>query len=517
MDGSGCETVTGALVKAKVRHSNAGYCCCVPQCSNRSSDKTLHFHRFPADRNNRKRWCVAIRRDVGANFAITSHTRVCSAHFRPSDYIQNLVVPRLVRGVIPSVFKWSKPRGQRRILCRAQMEPKPKESSTSGTSMETAATVDCTTVQALSVDKGDLETPPPSRDHDYQLPAGYFPSRSEADAFVKVTELEEEVASLRGKSISLENISLADNTTFKRYTGLPNVKVFKALVKYLKPKVSRLKWWRGPSTLDDMSTPSQRRATRQYLCTLSVAEQLFFVLFRLRTGSDVTIVAHVAGCSASTFSKLFTTWVNFLAYELKAMHPFPTSRPRLLIRAFKKFPHVSVVLDCTEVFTKRPSGLLNRKHLFSTYKHHNTVKFLVGISPSGYIMYMSDMWGGRASDQYITRECGLLNKLRPGQEVMADRGFLIEDDLASRNIRLHIPSFLGRDRVQLSAGEVTQTRRIAEARIHVERAIRRIKEFKILSGEVALTMLHVLEQVMQVCAFLTNFQPPIVKEVVFMS
>ena len=306
--------------------------------------------------------------------------------------------------------------------------------------METAATVDSTTVQALSVDKGDLETSPPSHDHDYQLPAGYFPSRSEADAFVKVTELEEEVASLRGKSISLENISLADNTTFKRYTGLPNVKVFKALVKYLKPKVSRLKWWRGPSTLDDMSAPSQRRATRQYLCTLSVAEQLFFVLFRLRTGSDVTIVAHVAGCSASTFSKLFTTWVNFLAYELKAMHPFPTSRPRLLIRAFKKFPHVSVVLDCTEVFTKRPSGLLNRKHLFSTYKHHNTVKFLVGISPNRYIMYMSDMWGGRASDQYITRECGLLKKLRPGQEVMADRSFLIEGDLASRNLRLHIPA-----------------------------------------------------------------------------
>ena len=71
--------------------------------------------------------------------------------------------------------------------------------------------------------------------------------------------------------------------------------------------------------------------------------------------------------------------------------------------------------------------------------------------------------------------------------------------------------------MQLSAGEVTQTRRIAEACIHVERAIWRIKEFKILSGEVALTMLHVLEQVMQVCAFLTNFQPSIVKEVVFMS
>ena len=84
-----------------------------------------------------------------------------------------------------------------------------------------------------------------------------------------------------------------------------------------------------------------------------------------------------------------------------------------------------------------------------------------------------------------------------GHEVMADRGFTVEEDLAEKNITLHIPSFLGNKRSQLTAPEVTSTRRIAEARVHVERAIERIKEFEILCGEVDLSLLHVLEQTIQ--------------------
>lgn len=255
---------------------------------------------------------------------------------------------------------------------------------------------------------------------------------------------------------------------------------------------------------------SQRSAQNK----LSIEEQFFLVLRRLRTATSVVQLAHEAKVSSSFLSKMFTTWVNFLRYELRALHDFPDSDPRILIKAFLKFPHTRVVIDCTEVFTQRPSALGSRKHLFSNYKHHTTTKFLVGISPSGSMLYVSDMWGGRASDQKITRECGLVAKLRPGQCVMADRGFTIEEELSERGVGLLIPSFLGRDRTQLSAQEVTSTRRIAEARIHIERAIERIKEFRILQGEVDLTLLHVLEQTFQVCAWLTNFQPPIVKDVV---
>ena len=60
---------------------------------------------------------------------------------------------------------------------------------------------------------------------------------------------------------------------------------------------------------------------------------------------------------------------------------------------------------------------------------------------------------------------------------MADRGFTISDELEAKGVRFRIPSFLGSERAQLEASKVTQTRRIAEARIHVECAIQRTKEF----------------------------------------
>ena len=163
---------------------------------------------------------------------------------------------------------------------------------------------------------------------------------------------------------------------------------------------------------------------------------------------------------------------------------------------------------------KCPSGLQIGKQLFSTYKHHTTAKFLVGICPSGTQCFVSGAWGGQASDQ-ITRESGLLEQLHTGQQVVADRGFTIESMLQEHGNNLVIPSFLGTDRSQLSASEVTRTRRIAEARIHVERAIERVKEFHILQGEVDVALVHVLKQIFQVCAYLTNFQQPICADVIY--
>ena len=47
-----------------------------------------------------------------------------------------------------------------------------------------------------------------------------------------------------------------------------------------------------------------------------------------------------------------------------------------------------------EVFIEMPSNLLARAQTWSNYKHHNTVKFLVGIAPQGTVTFISDAWGG---------------------------------------------------------------------------------------------------------------------------
>ena len=70
----------------------------------------------------------------------------------------------------------------------------------------------------------------------------------------------------------------------------------------------------------------------------------------------------------------------------------------------------------------RPSALLARAQTYSTYKH-NTAKYLIRITPHGIISFISKGWGGRVSDKHLTKNCGLLNKLLPGDTVLADRGF----------------------------------------------------------------------------------------------
>ena len=102
---------------------------------------------------------------------------------------------------------------------------------------------------------------------------------------------------------------------------------------------------------------------------------------------------------------------------------------------------------------------------------------MLGISPSGYPSYASSLYVGRVGDKKITRDCGILDLLEPGDQIMADRGFDIEDDLPT-GVTLNIPPFLnGHD--QLTLEEEVLTRKIASSRIHVERAIAQKKNYRL--------------------------------------
>ena len=56
-----------------------------------------------------------------------------------------------------------------------------------------------------------------------------------------------------------------------------------------------------------------------------------------------------------------------------------------------------VTLDCGEVFIERSRSSDNQVYTWSDYKHHNTIKFVVGISQNGFIKLLLDCYD-RASD-----------------------------------------------------------------------------------------------------------------------
>lgn len=57
------------------------------------------------------------------------------------------------------------------------------------------------------------------------------------------------------------------------------------------------------------------------------------------------------------------------------------------------------------------------------------------------LLFFSKLYTGNVSDKEITKLSGILPMLEPGDEVMADKGFLIDDLLSGVGAKLIIPSF----------------------------------------------------------------------------
>ena len=138
------------------------------------------------------------------------------------------------------------------------------------------------------------------------------------------------------------------------------------------------------------------------------------------------------------------------------------------------YPKTRVTIDCTEFYFQRPRSPSAQSDTYSTYKSRNTGKCLLGISPSGTFIFVSDVYGGNVSDIYITEHSNILELIEEGDDIMADTEFTIRD-LLTKKATLNIPPFTRKctwgKKKRLNVNEIKQTRNIAKLRVHVERAI----------------------------------------------
>lgn len=220
--------------------------------------------------------------------------------------------------------------------------------------------------------------------------------------------------------------------------------------------------------------------------------------------------------SQSTASRIVEKWLDVAYVRLAGCIAWPEREllKKTMPMAFRQEfgSRVAVILDCFEIMIERPSSLLARALTWSTYKHHNTVKYLIGIAPQGMITFISKGWGGRSSDKVITESCGVLDNLLPGDSVLADRGFRIADAVGVYCARLEIPAFT-RGRAQLAPSAVESTRKLANVRIHVERVIGLVRnKYTILKSVIPIDSLvakdnedaAALDKIVAVCSALNN-------------
>lgn len=239
---------------------------------------------------------------------------------------------------------------------------------------------------------------------------------------------------------------------------------------------------------------------------LSWEDNLVLVLMKIRLGLTNRDIAFRFKISFCTVSSIMREWIPVLSLIVRPLITWPS---RDAIRAnmpnsFKpKFKNCCCIIDCTEVFIERPVNLKARAETWSNYKHQNTIKYLIGITPAGAISFLSKGWGGRASDKLITLESGFLCKLEHGDEVLADGGFLCGRIWLLLVQHLIIPSFT-KGKKQLSGCNVDTSRQLSRVRIHVERVIGHLKTCKILNTVIPITQVDLLDDIVTIWASPTS-------------
>jgi len=243
-------------------------------------------------------------------------------------------------------------------------------------------------------------------------------------------------------------------------------------------------------------------------------EKVFLTYVKLRQNYGFEHLAYLFGLKVEYVSKIFGKWLQHIAHMLRVLYPWQSKEQtqRTMHSVFKEqYPDLRVIIDCTEIFLQTPSQKLLQKLTWSDYKSHNTIKYLIGIAPDLKVSLVTRGYMGRISDVELCDVSKFFDLLERGDTVMVDKGFPLKERLDAHGCSLAIPPFLeGKDR-QLAREDVTATKRIANIRIHVERAICRIKTFKIITtGNFPLNMVDKLDDIVAVCAYSTGLQPSII-------
>lgn len=276
------------------------------------------------------------------------------------------------------------------------------------------------------------------------------------------------------------------NYQLKVLTGIPNFALLQAL---------------NAALLQTMTGKSK----------IGIKKMILLTMMRIKLDLTFTALSVLFRISSSTATLYFQKTVKHLCYVLQDVIRFP-SKDEILNNmpiCFQKFQQTRIVLDCTETEIQKSNCLKCRARSYSFYKCKHTVKFLIGVAPSGLITYLSKPYGGRSSDKAIFNKEKIISLLHYPDAIMVDKGFMIEKECSEHYIKLIRPPFLRKKKKQLTREEAIKTAEIARARIHVERSIQRIKTFRVCRNQIPWQLVPFIGDIFTVVVALVNLSQPI--------
>ncbi|XP_067022205.1 uncharacterized protein [Acropora muricata] len=313
-------------------------------------------------------------------------------------------------------------------------------------------------------------------------------------------------------SMSYENV-IQDSQNMTHLTGLTS-RQFKVLFDFLNDvcPLDKIRYWCHGKNSKQINS---HKLSSQW----SSEERLYICLLRLRRGFTIKTLSLLLSTpdkqiKDTSIREIFTTFIQ-LMYKVfrdmrRVMFPSKEVLQRFLPRVFKTIKRIRCTVDCTEFRVETSRNFARQGNTYSSYKHANTFKCLIAVTPNGGSCFVSDLYEGDISDVQIFEQSGILKHIEPQDVILVDRGFTVQDLVNPLQACIQIPAFL-KGRGNLSAAEELSTRKIAKARVHVERFNQRLKQFKLVGRTIPLSLAPLATQMVVVACGLVNFQEVLCK------
>lgn len=246
-----------------------------------------------------------------------------------------------------------------------------------------------------------------------------------------------------------------------------------------------------------------------------IEDQILLTLTKLRRNMPFYLMEVYWGLSSRSICRIFANMIRvlhgFLWLGLIKKDGVPKVEKNLpyLPEAFLKLKNCRLILDCFDAQIHVPKSLGLNRASFSYYRNIHSFKYLLGISPTGLVSFISEPFGGRAPDDVICDASGVWDIFEPGDLALVDKGFRAK--LAPSHIEVKAPTFKTRSMKKLKLSQLLTSKEISKLRSHVERAVQRVKMFKIIHS-IPYQYRSKMKIIVELCAALVNFQPPMFAE-----
>lgn len=304
---------------------------------------------------------------------------------------------------------------------------------------------------------------------------------------------------------SFENLCL-HRPVFKHYTGF-TPEEFQILFTFLIPDITHVPYRRTGHSL-------------------STRSQLLLTLFKLRHNFTFIDLGYRFCLSKIKAKNIFCAWLYQISDRFQEVYTWPhreTLKAQVPRHFHQNFPSTFVLLKRIKIKVFQERNRANFSSLpreVASKKSEKTRHGILAVDPRGSVIGCSRLVVGNLSDSDLFENCGLKRqlvtlmnngKLANGDGILCE-GLDIEKDINEIGLKLNNVAFMKCD-ISDQLKTMLQTQHVQNHKILVDKAVNRLKKFRIISQTVPTSLSASCDKIFQVTAFLTNFQPPLTFDV----